>query len=1013
MPADRPPRRDSGASRLTAAGLGGACLLAALVAALVARLIPATLPAEAPGPRTVEASLTGIPFAPLAVPVRGERVTPVDWRVLAAAAQAKDTSDAAPTPANLQAFGVAALQAASLDTAVQALEDAAVADPDNAAIQSDLSAAYLARSATKGHAIDAARAIAAAARAMRLNPRLAAAAFNYALVLERLAVRQEAMRAWDAYLRRFGNDPGWADDARRRREALTVAPPLLPPARAAEADTRLGIWAREAIGDPDGASVPDLAAEGAFHAAIATDLASSHGPARRALAEVVRDLLAAEAALLTPSYTEVNRLAVSVLARPLGDESPLRLWALRLRLSAGFNTGTTMDQRRAVEALAEAAHRLRFTALEGDARHRLGAFDYVAGRYERAHEHYVAALALRESLGNVRGAVASRVALADALRMLGRDPEAWEHYGVNLKAEGLGDPALENVRLVAPAGWALGAGQPAVAVVFAREAAHFARSIDHPGLLTFALVLQARALHRGGDTPAAAAMLGRAREALASLDDEAIRNRHLAEIVQTDAEVLAATAPAAAVAVIADAEARLKTNVGQALLALAVLEARVHRSLGDLERARAALRKGVALVEAQQQSIGQDQFLPSFIDASWDVFSEFVDLEATATRDDEALRWLDRGFDIRRRWSRDLTASPLADASRLGPLVTYLARPDALWIWVVRAGQVTSRRVAVPRQVLVRRAARLGHVLALGAAPEPVHAAATALARDIWWPVADLLGAGGERPGRVALVLDPVLQRVPFALLPWEGGGDARVVDVTATVLCASIFACRGADGPLSPGARVAALHAGQGGQGLAALPTARDEAERVGRRYGGAHVEVATEAALARALTSSDVVHFSGHAVADEHYPRRSELLLATAGGDGVRVPLGRLLDRGVHADLVVLSACRTSRAEARRGEGGIGIAGEFLRAGARHVLATQWDVKDDVAGLAMDLMHEALATGVAPWDAVRHAQQIMRRDITRPARDWAGYVAYTSVSGMEQSTDATAPEPPRLELR
>jgi hypothetical protein len=46
------------------------------------------------------------------------------------------------------------------------------------------------------------------------------------------------------------------------------------------------------------------------------------------------------------------------------------------------------------------------------------------------------------------------------------------------------------------------------------------------------------------------------------------------------------------------------------------------------------------------------------------------------------------------------------------------------------------------------------------------------------------------------------------------------------------------------------------------------------------------------------------------------------------------------------------------------------------------------------MDLVHEALASGATPWDAVRHAQRVVRRDGARPPRDWAGFVAYTSVS-------------------
>jgi CHAT domain-containing protein len=242
-------------------------------------------------------------------------------------------------------------------------------------------------------------------------------------------------------------------------------------------------------------------------------------------------------------------------------------------------------------------------------------------------------------------------------------------------------------------------------------------------------------------------------------------------------------------------------------------------------------------------------------------------------------------------------------------------------------------------------------------------------------------------------VPDPVLQRVPFALLPWSAVDDDLVVERTATVLCPSLAACRPGAATVPADARVSALHAGQGGAGLAVLPAARDEAERIGRRYAGAQVTVATETTFAAALSGTDVVHFSGHAVPDERYPGRSELLLASDSGDGVRVPLARLFGPAVRAGLVVLSACRTSRAEARRGEGGIGVAGEFLRAGVRQVLATQWDVRDDVAGEVMDLVHEALAAGATPWDAVRHAQRIVRADGTRPARDWAGYVAYTSV--------------------
>ena len=1000
MSAARLSRPSSVALRHLFAGLGWTCALLAIVTIFVARLAAPSSPQGAAThdiarlPRPFDGRVSGRnDYQPRAVPARGEAAAR-DWRVLAAAGQARELSDRAPTAANLQAFGVAALQAMSLDAAVQALEDAAVADPVSATIQADLAAAYLARAATPGQALDLPRAIEAAGRARRLNPRLAAAAFNHAVALEHLRLRHEAAGAWEVYLTAFGDEPGWSAEARRRLEALAVIEPLVPPSPAARAEALLHDWAERVLRDPAPPATPDVAAAGTFYAAIAAAAKAANAAGRRGLAANVRDLLAAETALTEPDYGVADRLAAAVQARTSDPDDPLHLWAVRLRLTTGFNTGAGTDQVRITTDLAARAERLGFAALASDARLRLGALDFVSGRYERAFDHYAEALRLREALGNVRAAVSARMAAADALRMLGREPEAWERYAANLRTGALGDQILESVRLTGPAQASLAAGRPAVALAFAREAAYHGASIGQMGFLANALQFEARALGRLGEGDAAAEVLRRGRDTLDRHHDVSIRERYLAEFALAESELLATRAPAAAVPAIADAERRLRTNVGQRLVALSVLEARVFRRLGNAAAARAALLKGVALVEAQQAQIGQADFLPSFVDASWDVFSEFVDLEAAAGRHAEALVWLDRGFDIRRRWAAGAPAASLGELSHGGPLVTWLARADGLWIWIVVDGAVESRHVAVTRDALARKAARLSYVLTLDAAPAAVDDAVRDIARDIWWPIAGRLARGGEIARRVALVPDPVLQRVPFALRPWSAVEPDLVVDRTATVLCPSLFACRAGAAAMPAAARVSALHAGQGGAGFAVLPAARDEAERIGRRYDGAAVASATEAAFAAALATADVVHFSGHAVPDERYPGRSELLLATESGDGVRVPLARLFRQTLRAELVVLSACRTSRAEARRGEGGIGVAGEFLRAGVQHVLATQWDVKDDVAVEVMDVVHDALATGSTPWDAVRHAQRLVRRDPTRQARDWAGYVAYTSAS-------------------
>lgn len=995
--------------------------LAAGLVALVWPLQRASTPfpdlvtAAREGPRSLEGRLTGgFTYALMAVPVRaGSAAASPGWRVLAAAARAQDAAGVDPSAANLHAFGVAALSAGNYDIAVQALLDAAVVDARNAAIQSDLAAAYLARGVTPGHAIDLPRAVEAARRAIALGPRLLEPRFNYAVALEHLHLPQEASRAWDAYLARAGREPGWADEARRRRDALAAPPPPEPLSPAVEAEGQLREWVRRAVADPATAWMPDLSRHGPFHQALVGPIASMSSDARRQMAEALGDLLAADDALALPDYTTADRLAASVQARVRAVDSPLSLWAERIRLTTGFNTGTGVDVRQRAERLAETASRLGFRALESDARHRIAAADYVAGRYERAADGFAQALRLRQQLRNARAAASSRLALGDALQRLGRDPEAWNLYLEAPSGEAVGDVSLRYTQLFAVARVGVAAGFFETAVVAAREAEHGARTLGHAGLLTTALYLRARALVRLGDLSAAAEALAASRQALDQHADASIRERYLADLAEADAEWMSAAHATGAVAHAAEARRRLQaTNAWQRLLGLAVVEAKAARALGDVIAARAALATGIALVEAQQRQIASGDYLPSFVDASWDVYSELVDLEATSSGGDLAITWLDRGFDVRHRWHSGTGRPSLEDLSRGGPVVAYLARPDALWIWVVARGQVHQRRVLVSSAVLARDVARLAHTMTLDAGSPFITAAAAALAEHIWWPVADLLDAGGEAPRRVALVLDPVLQGVPFALLPWSRDGSAPIVDRTATVLCPSLSACALPSAGLPTSyARVAVLHAGRGGEGFAALPAVRDEAERTGRRYAGATVEAASPQTFSAALATADLVHFSGHAAPDERYPGRSSLWLESDDGDGTRVSIRSLLEGQVRATLVVLSACRTSRAEARRGEGGTGVAGEFLRAGVRHVIAAHFDVKDDVSGAAMQHVHEALASGAEPWDAVRLAQQRVRATNGTHPRDWAGYVAFTSTPSPTAVPSTGAPSANRIE--
>ena len=117
---------------------------------------------------------------------------------------------------------IAKREEANAEKAVEMLEQLAQGQPKSAALLSDLAAAYLVRAQRARRPLDLVLALSFVERAVQRNPRLAAARFNQALVLEALFLRTAAFRAWQGYL---GLDPdsGWAAEATARRDVLRAA----------------------------------------------------------------------------------------------------------------------------------------------------------------------------------------------------------------------------------------------------------------------------------------------------------------------------------------------------------------------------------------------------------------------------------------------------------------------------------------------------------------------------------------------------------------------------------------------------------------------------------------------------------------------------------------------------------------------------------------------------------------------------------------------------------------------
>ncbi len=183
-------------------------------------------------------------------------------------------------------------------------------------------------------------------------------------------------------------------------------------------------------------------------------------------------------------------------------------------------------------------------------------------------------------------------------------------------------------------------------------------------------------------------------------------------------------------------------------------------------------------------------------------------------------------------------------------------------------------------------------------------------------------------------------------------------------------------------------------------LPATGPEARRIASLYGGRPLtgEQGSEAALRRRVGKADVVHLATHGYLNP-YRAMSSMLLLTApekkpatgeyGADGF-LEAWEIQDQlALRAEVVVLSACETGRGENVRAEGLVGLTRALQVAGARSVVASQWQVADASTAALMVEFHRQLRRGVAKDEALRRAMlSVAKLPAWRDPFYWAPFV-------------------------
>ncbi len=310
-------------------------------------------------------------------------------------------------------------------------------------------------------------------------------------------------------------------------------------------------------------------------------------------------------------------------------------------------------------------------------------------------------------------------------------------------------------------------------------------------------------------------------------------------------------------------------------------------------------------------------------------------------------------------------------------LLSYWLAPGRSFLWVVSGTGV--RRVDLPPQPEIEAAVRDYQTMLGNALVNPIAAADTPgdrLFRMLVVPAALPPNAS------IIVVPDGALHGLNFETLPVDGPRRHYLIE-DAEIQVAPSLAMLGhapTARPVDPRLLLIGNPTPRAPQ-FPALRYAAAEMSSIVRHFPADRVTAwddknATPAVYRDAeLSRFSMMHFTAHALANIESPLESAVVLS--GPDtGYKLYARDVAEKPLNADLVTVSACRSAGERTYSGEGLVGFAWAFLRAGARRVIAGLWDVDDRSTARLMDQLYAGLQAGHTPARSLRESKLALIRE-------------------------------------
>jgi CHAT domain-containing protein len=664
--------------------------------------------------------------------------------------------------------------------------------------------------------------------------------------------------------------------------------------------------------------------------------------------------------------------AREVLAR---EGSPFAHWAAYQVAHCQYQETKYKPARARLLELTRNPASAPYKALQGRSFSLMGLIDGIEGRHTDSITSFKAAEAAFRRAREAPSAAKARALLATELDVLGQRQEAWRQLYPALSDPATFDKPDIRFSIYEYASWLTWReDQPEIALLFQDETVKNARATGKANVIITAHRERANLFRMLGKKTEAARDLAQARRALQNISDPSLYQVIEGDLLLAEAEVSGTTSPRQAIDQLDKAiqifrDTSYHYRLGYALQQRALAE----KALGQNDAAERDLIAAIAELEEQRKAIDSAEDRTSYFDRVKEIFDTMIAFQLEQRqRAGEALRFSEQAK-ARVLWDwimagpsgeagpshlRAAAAQPvdLESIRRSLPagtaVIEYAVLPKQTVLWVLhRDGELRSETVETTAESLDDLVQRFRRALLQGRSAELEN-----LSKQVYdlliQPVAHHL-APGER---LVLIPDGALHTLPFSLLRNRQTG-RYLIQERAFVVAPSVpvyAASRRRDRALAgrPG-RVLVVAAPEFDRDID--PTlldlsAGDTEASIARIFPGSQVlrgPGATREAFLRAAGDFESLYFGGHSIVNADFPLLSQMLFAKAPADPTRGVLysGDLLrQRFPRTRLVVLASCSTALGRTSRTEGVENLARPFLVAGVPSVVASLWNVGDEV---------------------------------------------------------------------